>query len=50
MECAQLAAAVGEGSLLRVARSKMDARLLHAARSKLRPPHSGSKLPHSTIR
>ena len=44
----QLAAAVGEGSLLPVARSKMDARLLHAARSKLRPPHSGSKLPHST--
>ena len=43
----QPAAAVEVGSLLPVVRSKIDARLLRAARSRLRPPQSGSRLPQS---
>ena len=44
----QPAAAVAEGSLLPAARSGITVRMLRAARSRLRPPHSGSRLPRST--
>ena len=45
----QPAAAVAEGSLLPAARSKRPPDLLRPARSRLRPPHSGSRLPQSTV-